>query len=446
LEQNIKPGSLTTRRQFLAVGTGVVATVNVSAGQSDENKLVVTGESDRRMTAYDDLMHDFMREHRPPGAALAVARNGKLVYARGFGFADTEKKEPVQPNALFRIASVSKPLTAAACFRLIEKNKLRLDTRVFEVLGYHPKSASSAHADPRLNQVTVRHCLQHTGGWDRNKSIDPMGNRAIRTIAQSLNSRPPIKPEQIIRYMMGQPLDFDPGSAYAYSNFGYCILGRVIEKVSGLTYGEFVRKQVLEPLGIRRMRLARNLLRDRAPGEVHYYDSKKRTGPALCGPELGRPVPLPYGAEALETMDANGGWIASTIDLLRFGTAFDVPEQSKLLKLDSIRTMLARPEGAPGRKRNGDLKDAYYACGWNVRPVDAEHNRFTKWHDGLLAGTSTLLVSRSDRICWAVLFNCDATEQGKRFASMIDPLLHGPANRIKDWPSFDLFREKFHAG
>jgi CubicO group peptidase (beta-lactamase class C family) len=445
VSSNTNSDPVVSRRQVLVKGasliTGALA-IPAASGQ----EVPATGSTARRLAAYDDLMQEFFREYRPPGAALAVARNGRLVYARGFGFADVEKREAVQPHSLFRIASVSKPITAAACFRLIEQGKLHLGDKVFELLGYRPDPGSGSIPDARLMQVTVRDCLQHTGGWDRGKSGDPMGNRSIRALARSLNIRAPVKPEQIIQYMMGKPLDFDPGTAFVYSNFGYCVLGRVIEKVSGKSYGEFVRKEVLEPLGIQRMRLARNLLRDRAPGEARYYDAKKRTAPAISGPNLGQPVPLPYGGEAIEAMDANGGWIASAIDLVRFATALEYPEHSKLLKPDSIRTMMARPDGAPGRKRNGDLKETYYGCGWNVRPVDPEHNRFTRWHDGLLAGTSALLVSRQDRICWAILFNSDSDAQGKRLASTIDPLLHRPANQIKEWPEFDLFREKVREG
>ena len=446
MSTSLNPDSTFTRRSFLATGTGAIATSLASPVLAAEKESPVTGSTDRRLAAYDDLMQGFMREHRPPGAALAVARNGKLVYARGFGYADVEKREAVQPNALFRIASISKPVTAVACFRLIEQRKLDLADPVFDLLGLRPHSGSVAIPDSRLMKVTVRHCLQHTGGWDRDRSVDPMGNRSIRAVAKSLNHQPPVKPEQIIQYMMGKTLDFDPGTAYAYSNFGYCVLGRVIEKISGKSYGQFVQNEVLKPLGIQRMRLGRNLLSDRAPGEVRYYDAKKRTAPAISGPELGQPVPLPYGGEAIETMDANGGWIASAIDLVRFATALEYPEHSKLLKLDSIRTMLARPDGPPGRKRNGDLKNTFYSCGWNVRPSDPEQNRYTRWHDGLLAGSSTLLVTRPDRIGWAILFNSDSDAEGKRLASTIDPLLHGPASQIKEWPEIDLFREKYRSG
>jgi CubicO group peptidase (beta-lactamase class C family) len=428
-----------TRRQFLQSGSALAL---VAAAPSAHQSVVATGDTDPLLEPYDELMTTFMREHRPPGAALAVVKDARLVYARGFGYADVDKKEPVQPNSLFRIASVSKTITSTACFRLIEKQKLKLDAKVFELLGFKPYALPGSTVDPHLAKVTVRQCLQHTGGWDRDQAPDPMSSGSMRVFARALKAPLPLEPEQIIRYMMTRPLEFTPGTRYAYSNFGYCVLGRVIEKASGKPYGEFVQKEVLEPAGIRRMRLGKNLLRDRLPGEVKYYDAKKRTGLAISGPRIGQSAPLPYGVEAVETMDANGGWIASAIDLVRFATALENLTQGRLLNPESIRTMLARPEGPPGRERNGKPKESYYGCGWDVRPVDPSRSRFTKWHSGLLAGSSTLLVSRSDRITWAVLFNSDSDAQGKQFADTIDPLLHGPADEIKKWPEHDLFKEK----
>ena len=114
-----------------------------------------------------------------------------------------------------------------------------------------------------------------------------------RAVAQSLNIQPPVKPAQIIQYMMGKSLDFDPGTAYAYSNFGYCILGRVIEKVSGQSYGQFVQNEVLKPLGIQNMRLGKNLLRDRAlPGKFAITMPKNELVRAISGPNLGATCPL----------------------------------------------------------------------------------------------------------------------------------------------------------
>jgi N-acyl-D-amino-acid deacylase len=414
---------------------GLGAWVSHSTGRGDQ----ITGQEMPKLAAYDELMTDFMRQHKPPGVALAVTYHGRLVYARGFGHADVEKNEPVKPASLFRIASISKPFCSVAVMHLVERGKLRLDDPVLPLLKLEPHLARGAKLDPRWRQITVRQCLQHTAGFDRDKSLDPMGAEAAELVAEALNVPLPIHPRQIIRYFLGKPLDFDPGTAYAYSNFGYCVLGRVIEAVAKKPFGEYVTEQVLKPLGIHRMQLGKNLYRDRAAGEVKYYDSSGRTGRAISGPRIGQQAPLPYGVECVETMDANGGWIASAVDLVRFGAALDDIKKCPVLNEQSMLEMLAPPPGPVGHRPNGKPKPVYYACGWDVRPVLNEQGRFTKWHMGLLAGTSTVFVCRADGINWAALFNCDATKDGKEFAGLIDPLLHGPADKIKDWPEVDLF-------
>jgi N-acyl-D-amino-acid deacylase len=238
--------------------------------------------------------------------------------------------------------------------------------------------------------------------------------------------------------MMGKKLDHDPGTKYAYSNFGYCVLGRVIEAVSKKPYHEFVTNQVLAPVGVKRMRLGKNLLRDRAPNEVKYYDSKKRTGRAISGPRIGEQAPLPYGVECVETMDANGGWIASAVDLVRFAVALDDLKKCPFLTAASIETMLSPPLGPVGHGPKGRPKASYYACGWDTRPPK-QQGRYTRWHGGLLAGSSTFLLGRDDGIDWAVLFNSNANKDGKEFASLIDEPLHKTADGIKEWPTEDLF-------
>jgi CubicO group peptidase (beta-lactamase class C family) len=435
-----------SRREFLgamtrgitAAALGATLETAKAAPPPNAGTFVATGDTDPRLAAYDSMMMEFMLKYRPPGAALAVSKDGRLVYARGFGFADVERREPARPLSLFRIASISKPFTSTAVFQLVQQGRLRLDDKVFAILKLQPFLERGARLDERIHAITVHHCLQHTAGWDRDKGFDPMGAAAAEEVAHALGVPLPIGPEHIIRYTMGRPLDWNPGTKYAYSNFGYCVLGRVIEAASGMHYQGYVARFVLQPLGITHMRQGRNLLRDRAPGEVKYYDSMRRTGRAISGPNIGRQAPLPYGVECIETMDANGGWIASPIMLVRFADAFNDIRNSKLLDEQSIRTMLARPPGAPGLE-NGRPAAAYYGCGWDVRPIAERLGKYTKWHGGLLAGSSTLLVARADGINWAITFNCDADSAGKEFAATIDSLLHQPADRTKDWPDWDLY-------
>ena len=118
---------------------------------------------------------DLMARWELPGGQVALAKDGRLVLNRGYGLADVDAGEPVQPTSLFRIASVSKPITAVAVLQLAAKGRLRLDDRVMDHMRLTPLLAPGARPDPRWGRVTVRHCLQHTGGWDRNRSYDPIG-------------------------------------------------------------------------------------------------------------------------------------------------------------------------------------------------------------------------------------------------------------------------------
>jgi N-acyl-D-amino-acid deacylase len=401
------------------VGVGlIVVTRSPAVDKPAGTDLPVTGKAPTALASFDKLMTSFVRKHRLPGAALAVGRSGKVVYARGFGYADREAKRPVQPQSLFRIASISKPITAAAVLQLVERGKLKLDASVFALLGLKPPKRGF---DPRWKQVTVRHLLLHRGGWDSGKSFDPMFRSPA--IVSELRVKPPAMPKAIIRYMLGKPLDFDPGTKEVYSNFGYCLLGRVVEKASGKTYEEYVKQSVLAPLGIKTMRIGQTL--EPVANEVKYHNPE--TALAIMGPSLGRRVPVPYGVWCLEAMDSHGGWIASTADLVRFAMAFDNPLRCKILKAKSILLMFAPPTLAEAKK------DSWYAMGWSVRPNQCLGKPNT-WHGGLLDGSSTLVVRRCDGLTWAVLFNAARVKDKKQPADMIDEPLHEAADKVKKWP------------
>src|SRR5262245_21950716 len=288
-------------------------------------EIPITGAAVPGMGCYDQLIPDLMRKYAIPGGAVAVLRDGKLIYARGFGYADVENKTPVQPDALFRIASVSKPITGVAIMKLVEEGKLKLDDRVAPFIA-HLTPAPGATVDPRWEQITIRQLLNHTGGWDRDKpngGFDPMFLPA--TAAAAVNAPAPASAETIIRYMKGKPFDFNPGEKYVYSNFGYAILGRVIERLSGLPYEEYVRARVLQPVGATRTRLGKTRMRDALADEVKYYfPGMGVTAPLVPSVFPGEgTVPVNYGGFYLEALDSHGGWVSSTVDLLRFMAGVD---------------------------------------------------------------------------------------------------------------------------
>lgn len=397
---------------------------------------ISTGLSLPETESYDQLIRDFMQLHRIPGMAVAVTKQGRLVHARGYGYADLATGEPVQPDSLFRIASISKPITAVAILQLVEKGELSLDDCVFEVLDYNGEMQTAGDKlDPRLKQITIRHLLEHRGGWDRDKSFDAMF-QSVR-FARQLGTAPPAASNDVIRAMFSQQLDFDPGERYAYSNFGYNLLGRVIEQRSGQPYADYVQAQLLSPLGIQSMCIGRSRLEDRCEKEVRYYHAGN--GKSVFADDLDQPVPATYAAWHHEAMDSHGAWIASAVDLARFATAFDDPEQSPLLSAESIRTMAERPAGKAGENENGTPKDVYYALGWNTREVG--QGRKNQWHTGSLPGTATILIRRHDGFNFVALMNSRQSPTANHLGLAVDQLLHQAAREVRNWPEHDLFAD-----
>jgi N-acyl-D-amino-acid deacylase len=399
-----------------------------SAAQRPE---ITTGVADSALSSFDEVMLDFMRKREIPGGALAVSRNGRLVYARGYGYADLDKAEAVQPDALFRIASISKPFTSAAIMTLEQhpRYRLDLDAPVFPLL--RPTLHLAAAADPRLDRITVRQLLHHTGGWDRGRSGDPMFMPL--EIAHETGEPAPAGPQTIIRYMVKRPLDFDPGTREAYSNFGYCVLGRVIEALTGKTYETYVQESVLKPLGITRMRIGHTRLVQRAPGEVRYYQPNEPQCPSIFPEDHGAMVSNCYGGWHLEAMDSHGAWLASASDLLRFASALDFPTGNSPLTRVSTSLLTERPAPPVGIGADGKPAPVYYGFGWEVRPI-GNSGKANIWHNGSLPGTNTWLIRRWDGLAWAALFNQRDTGKGLSDGE-IDGALHRAADAVKHWPS-----------
>jgi hypothetical protein len=266
-----------------------------------QQEIPISGAAVPGMESYDQVISAFMRKHAIPGGAVAVLRDGKLLYARGFGYADVENRTVVQPDALFRIASVSKPITSAADH---EARRGRASSR--STIAWRRSSRTSPlHRErPSIrggSRSPFGSCSTTPGGWDRarpNGGFDPMDRPAIA--AAAVNAPAPASAETIIRYMKGMPLDFNPGEKHVYSNFGYAILGRVIERVSGMPYEEYVRAHVLQPVGANRTRSGRTRMRDALADEVKYY-LPGRPGLGLTAPMVPSvfpgegAVPVPTG-------------------------------------------------------------------------------------------------------------------------------------------------------
>lgn len=435
-----KPHEISTGMKFVIVNGEVVLDDGKFTGarpgrvlrgpgyQSDKAPYAIaTGKEFQETKALDEAVQSAMKEYSIPGAAIAVTHHGKLVYARGFGYADLGAREPVQPESLFRLASISKPITAVAIMQLIEQGKLSMDDKVFEILKYEPILEGEAKFDKRLNDITIRHLLQHRGGWDRDKSFDAM----FRSVdfANLAQMPPPADCDAIIRVMLGKPLDFDPGERYAYSNLGYCILGRVIEELSGEAYDNYVKNHVLHPIGATEMRIGATHLPGRADGEVRYYDPGFSR--SVFAKNLGQQVPNAYGAWYLESMDSHGAWISSAIDLARFGTCLDQPDNCPILTAESIELMFTP---APNETdRNG----RHYVSGWSVNTDD--NGLKSVGHGGSLPGTNTSLTRREDGKNVVILLNARTSGTTNRLINILNERVHNAVDHIENWPEINLF-------
>lgn len=419
---------LTMRPRKLHLGLWTQDTEAKVELQLPAGNLPESGNTGATLEPLNALFREFLQQQQVPGATVAVSRDGKVLYERAFGWASVDHQTPMQPDTELRIASISKPLTSVAVLQLEAAGKLSLDAPVLPLLAQHSEgfpTAQAIRADPRWADIQVRHLLQHTAGFDREKSKDTMFE--LVTIAASLKLERPPNVNDIVRYQLQQPLDFAPGSEFQYSNVGYCLLGRIIEAVSQTSYEDFVRQHILIPSGMQQTRLGKTRLEQRGDREAVYVARNRRRIP-LVFDLLKRPrtetqlVETPWGQWDLEVMDAHGGWVSTAGDLVRFAEAMSASENS-LLQEKSLQLMLQRP-ALPEQS----TAPTWYGLGWNVRGL-AEVRKSNLWHTGLLSGTSSLLVRRWDDCCWAVLFNCDRTKSEQPCTATIDGPMHGAVDQ-----------------
>ncbi|GAB2466161.1 serine hydrolase domain-containing protein [Streptosporangium sandarakinum] len=408
-----------SRRNLLRVGAGALPALALGARPALAAPLLpgvtVSGTAPSSLAGFDDVMKTFVKERGISSAQLAITKYGKLVLARGYTYSDGSRYVPqTTPTSLFRIASLSKHITATAIMRLVQDGRLSLSAPVTTLLGL------SATADPRLAQVTVLRLLQHLGGWDRDASGDQLWQD--HAISAALDVPLPISQDDIVRYATGRPLDFDPGSKMAYSNYGYLLLGRIVEKVSGMDYESYVRQTLLAPAGVTRMRIGRSLRSEALPGEVSYASQYTRK---TVLDDSGTVVPYQYGGFNVPNHDANGGWVASAVDLVRFARVFDAA--GTVLNSTSISRMFAKPEiGVSG-------DGWWYGAGWYVRQVTGHLNT---WHAGSMPGTYTYLARLQNGFTYAALFN-RREETGTLDFDVLSPQMN--AVKVTSWPTTDLF-------
>jgi CubicO group peptidase (beta-lactamase class C family) len=336
----------------------------------------------------------FRRQFSVPASSIAISRNGQFAYDEAVGMGDRQHLSQVQQSSLFRIASVTMPITSVTVFSLIEQGKLNLTDKVFgpsAVLG--TKYGNSAYKQ-YVTDITVDHLLTHTaGGWSSDPSTDPMMRNSSWDQTKLISET-----------IANQPLTNPPGTHWAFSNFGYCVLGRVIEAVTGQPYASYVQANILAPCGISTMQIAANKESHKAANEVVYYGQFSED---------------PYKIN-ITRMDSDAGWIASSTELVQFlNHVAGAPGIPALLKPATVQAMTTpAPAYPPGQAR--------YARGWMVG------GNGDWWHNGSLPGSTTMMARTANGMCWAALTNT-RTQPSNEIDAALAQLMGNMLRVVPEW-------------
>lgn len=380
-------------------------------------RLTNASSSGMEFESVEKTINSFLRNWSIAGASVAIAKDGRLIYSKGFGFADTASNTVTQPFNKFRVASISKLVTAVAIMKLQEDGRLSLNDRVFGPDGILNDPYFSEPRDKRVYGITVGHLLSHEAGWSQRHG-DQMFMPVL--VAEKMGVTPPADTKTIVRFALNKRLHFTPGTGRAYSNLGYSILGLVIEKISGMSYEEYCKNAIFEPLGIYDMSIAGNLPSEKTAFEVTYYEpSDIVLKPSIYG--TGEMVTPSYGGNDIRSLGGAGAWIATAPDLMRFMLAVDgFSSRPDILSRESINIMT-------------DNENGYAPLGWKTTIYNG-----TWWRTGSFPGSAGMIKRQSDGISWVVLLN-SSTWNGPEIYSYMNNMMYRAVSQISEWPEYDLF-------
>ena len=391
-----------------------------------------TGSGGAEVAPFDAEIAALLKKYEVPGAAIAVARNGKLVVSRGYGIADRDSGRRVLPDTPFRIASLTKPLVAIASLVLADQGRLSLDQSIAAVL--HPRLPSGTPpAEGLLARITVRHLIQHTAAWGpvenpRGGGIDRIEFLKLQWLAQG-----DIRDNLVrLRAAWTIPPAAETGAQHAYSTFGYCTLGSVLEAADGRRLDSLLDELVLAPSGVKRFGLAaphsgepRHL-----PDETRYYDPPN--SPTWTIMVDGRSVPVPrpdayWPPQVPGACIAGGRLVLSAPDYLRVLTRAGGRRGTPLLSPAHQALLFATASTVI--KDGGD----HVTHGLILTPGP---NGGTWWHTGGMPGTATY-YSRWGAFEWVAMFNLQPED--RQLYNDVNAGMWRAIRAVGSWPAVDLF-------
>ena len=359
------------------------------------------------LAGFDRMVKNYLTYWAIHGASLSVMRNDSLLFAKGYGEADSGLE--MQPGYILRVASVSKLVTAAGIMVLQDRGLLNIKDHVFGPDGIlNDSTYNAAIKDTLYYRITVEDLLRHKGGFSR-RGGDPMFSTRWIMMQNGWSEAP--TQEQLMELQLKRRLKFVPGTAQEYSNFGYLALSMVIEKVSGMDYETFLQENVLRPAGCVDFHIAGNYYKHKLPNETRYY-VQHDDEPAEEFNNSGRKVTRCYGGNNVTGLSGAGAWAASTPELALFVASIDGrPEVPDIISRESVDLMTEY------------FDESTYSLGWN----DTKDGYWTR--TGTFAGTSALIKYFPDGECWIFISNT-STYKGPGLARHTAEL-------------FDRLREKY---
>lgn len=349
------------------------------------NEILTNDSSEfEALKGLDKKVEAYMRRWEMKGASLAITRNDSLLYAKGYGWADEDLGVEMQPSHIMRMASVSKLITAVGIMVLQDRDSLSIKDTVFGPSGILTDSLfNAAIKDRNYHKITVEHLLRHQGGFYR----DPLfSSRDVKHQLQLEN--PPVK-EDFYGLILKHRLSFMPGSWQKYSNFGYLLLSEIIEKVSGMSYEEFIRKEVLAPAGCYDMHIGGNYYEDKRDNEVRYYAHGGDGQFIEDYSDNGNIVERCYGGNNITLLSGAGAWCASPAEIARLVASIDGrPEVPDIISQEAFEQMTEY------------FDKETYSLGWNDTAPEKGWSR-----TGTLSGTCALVRQFPDGECWIMITN-----------------------------------------
>lgn len=319
-------------------------------------------QSPDALSAQFDKMLSAQFKNDEPGATALVARKGRVIYSRAFGLANVELDAPMRVDSVFKIGSITKQFTAVAILQLAEQRQLSLKDDITRFIPDYPTGG---------RKITIDHLLTHTSGiWDYSK-MDDVAKRGAMDFT----------PGEMIDHFKNQPMRFDPGTKWEYSNSNYVLLGAIIEKITGKTYGAYLEQNIFKPAGMTRSLYANDIrvIRNRADG--YSMSDEGIVNAAYLS------MTQPYAA----------GSILSTVeDLFKWNQAL---QSGKLIKRETLKKAWTRYKLADGTETS-------YGYGWRMGYIQESRSL---WHGGWINGFVTMALYLPDEdVFVTVLSNCDA--------------------------------------